>query len=204
MPIKQNGQSISKLGKCCLYCKRSGPEPQTSLNEHLFCAEHHATCWPYGGKLWRGHRRYWRLSDYHSVLRQRVLWWGESRRESRKDHEEDREDIPGSRAVRAKDWGYQKVGSCSRNVERCYLGKIWGMLGAEGGQEKKGLGCLIKCNNEPNFGRVSEVTTAQHLNNNNNIMWFSSSLKKIRKFTLVNVTRAVSFDYCGFSPRRNF
>lgn len=46
---------------------------------------------------------------------------------------------------------------------------------AQGWKEvrKKGLGCLIKCNNKPNFGSVLEVTTAHWNNsnkNNNNIV----------------------------------
>lgn len=36
-------------------------------------------------------------------------------------------------------------------------------------------------------------------------MWFPSYFKKLtREFTLTNAARAVSFDYCGFSPKRNF
>jgi hypothetical protein len=56
---------------------------------------------------------------------------------------------------------------------------------------------LIKYNNEPNFGRVSEVTTEQQ---QQNVIFFI--LEKIHKFTLANVTGAVSVHYCGFSPRK--
>lgn len=43
MSTQQNGHSISKLGKKCLYCKMSASETQVSLNEHLLYATHHAS-----------------------------------------------------------------------------------------------------------------------------------------------------------------
>lgn len=70
----------------------------------------------------------------------------------------------------------QRIGGTKRleAVHEMWKDATWerfgGCMGRRGVRRKKGLGCLIKCNNEPNFGRVSEVTTAQHLNNNNNIM----------------------------------
>lgn len=49
---------------------------------------------------------------------------------------------------------------------------------------------------------ISEIATAAL---NKKEMWFPSYFKKLTgEFTLTNAARAVSFDYCGFSPGRKF
>lgn len=47
----------------------------------------------------------------------------------------------------------QSAKQLENNVGRCYLGKISGYKGM-GGVRKNGSGCLIICNNVPNFGKI--------------------------------------------------